>query len=52
MKKQMKYADRNGIPWVAIAGEEEINTKKIKIKNMKTGEEKLINPDDIIEMID
>lgn len=47
MKKQMSYADNKGIPFVAIVGENEMNEHKVMLKNMKTGEQKLV---DIVEL--
>jgi len=47
MKKQMSYADNKGIPFVAIVGENEMNEQKVMLKNMKTGEQKLV---DIVEL--
>ena len=40
LKAKMKYADKLQIPYVIIVGEEEIESGIIKIKDMKTGEEK------------
>ena len=40
LKAKMKYADKLEIPYVIIVGEDEINSGIVKIKNMKTGEEK------------
>jgi histidyl-tRNA synthetase len=40
--KQFAYADKKWIPYVVILGDGERKTKKYKIKNMKTGEEKEI----------
>jgi histidyl-tRNA synthetase len=40
--KQMKYADAIKVPFVAILGESEIAAGKVKVKNMKTGEEKVL----------
>jgi histidyl-tRNA synthetase len=51
MKKQMKYADKKQIPWVVMVGEEEMNAGKVKLKNMKSGEEFIINPVDILSKI-
>ncbi|MFA6768594.1 MAG: histidine--tRNA ligase [Parabacteroides sp.] len=51
MKKQMGYADTKKIPFVAIVGETEINEGKVNLKNMLTGEQKLISVDDLIENI-
>ncbi len=39
MKKQMNYADRNGIPYVIIAGNSELEAEKVTIKNMSSGEQ-------------
>lgn len=44
MKKQMKYADRKQIPWVVMAGEEEMASGKVKLKHMQSGEETLVSP--------
>lgn len=38
-KKQMKYADQRGIPYVAIIGDQELETGMITVKEMKTGEQ-------------
>jgi len=48
VKKQMGYADTKKIPFVAIVGETEINEGKVNLKNMLTGEQKLISVDDLI----
>lgn len=42
MKKQMSYADGNRIPFVAIVGENEMTQQMVTLKNMATGEQKLI----------
>lgn len=51
MKKQMSYANANRIPFVALAGENEINERKITLKNMISGEQKLISIDDVVTNI-
>ena len=43
LKAKFKYADKLEIPYVIVIGDDEINTNKIKLKNMKTGEEKEIS---------
>ena len=40
IKAKMKYADRLKIPYVIVVGENEVQTNKLKVKNMETGEEK------------
>ena len=42
LKAKMKYADKLQIPYVIVIGEDEINSNKIKLKNMETGEEEEI----------
>jgi histidyl-tRNA synthetase len=49
--KQMKYADSIKVPFVAILGESEIAEGKVKLKNMRTGEEELIRLEEIAERI-
>jgi histidyl-tRNA synthetase len=39
IKKQFDYADKKKIPFVGIAGSDELNSGTIKIKNMKSGEQ-------------
>ncbi len=51
MKAKMKYADKLGIPFVAIIGEDEVNNNTVALKNMTTGEQKVVNIDDIAEEI-
>ncbi len=40
LKAKLKYADKLEIPYTMVIGEDEVNTNIIKVKNMKTGEEK------------
>ena len=48
MGKQMGYADKRGIPYVILAGENEIKTKTYTLKNMKTGEQKTLDIDQLV----
>ena len=45
LKAKFKYADKLEIPYVIVIGDDEIKAKKIKLKNMKSGEEKEVNMD-------
>ncbi|OUO55012.1 histidine--tRNA ligase [Parabacteroides sp. An277] len=49
MKKQMGYADTKKIPFVAIVGETEMAEGKINLKNMLTGEQKMVTLDELIQ---
>ena len=51
MKKQMSYANAKQIPFVALAGENEIAQGKVTLKNMATGEQSLVSTDELIEKI-
>lgn len=47
MDKQMKYADKRGIPFVAIIGESELQENMISIKNLQSGKQEKINAADL-----
>jgi histidyl-tRNA synthetase len=47
LKKQMSYADSKKIPYIIIAGEDEIITNSLTIKTMSTGEQKRISLDQL-----
>ena len=47
LKAKLKYADKLEIPYVILIGEDEIKENKVKLKNMKTGEEKKIDLDEV-----
>lgn len=51
MKKQMKYADSLGVPFVAIIGEEELRNRSVMLKNMKTGEQSLVSEDSLLHKL-
>ena len=51
MKKQMSYANAKAIPFVALAGETEMAEGKITLKNMTTGEQSLVTPDELLKTI-
>ena len=48
MKKQMSYANAKQIPFVVLAGDNEIAEGKVTLKNMETGEQTLVSPDELI----
>ena len=51
MKKQMSYANAKQIPYVVLAGENEIAEGKVTLKNMETGEQQMVTPDELIEKV-
>ena len=50
MKKQMSYANAKKIPFVALAGESEIAEGKLTLKNMETGEQQLLNINELLKL--
>ena len=51
MKKQMSYANDKNIPFVVIVGENEMNEGKLTLKNMTTGEQTLVTPEELLAAI-
>ena len=51
MKKQMSYANAKQIPFVALAGDNEIAQGKLTLKTMETGEQQLVTPDELLKII-
>ena len=51
MKKQMGYANQKGIPFVIMTGETEMAEGKVMFKNMTTGEQQLVSPEEIKSLI-
>ncbi len=51
MKKQMSYANAKQIPFVVLAGENEMNEGKVTLKNMESGEQQMLTPDELKAVI-
>lgn len=51
MKKQMAYANNNGIRYVVLAGENEINEDKFTLKDMGTGEQRLVSAEELVSIV-
>lgn len=51
MKKQMAYANAKQVSFVVLAGEEEIAQGKLTLKNMATGEQTLVTPEELIRAV-
>ena len=48
MKKQMSYANAKDIPFVVLAGENEMAAGKVTLKNMESGEQTLVTAEELI----
>jgi histidyl-tRNA synthetase len=51
MKKQMSYANAKQVPYVALAGENEISEGKLTLKNMLTGDQQLVTVEELIDIV-
>jgi len=51
MKKQMSYANAKSIPFVVLAGESEMAAGKVTLKNMQTGEQEFVTPEELVERL-
>lgn len=51
MKKQMSYANAKMVPFVAIVGENEMKEGKVMLKNMASGEQSLVTPEELVVAI-
>ena len=48
MKKQMQYANAKGIPFVVLAGENEIGSNTVTLRNMASGEQKQLSAEELM----
>lgn len=51
LDKQLKYADKIGIPWIIFAGPDEIEKGVVKVKNMQSGEQKTTTLKDFLKLL-
>lgn len=51
MKKQMTYADKKGIRYVAILGESELKEGVLTLKDMQSGEQKTVKPEEVQRLL-
>jgi histidyl-tRNA synthetase len=49
--KNLEYASKKGIPFVAILGPNELKENKIRLRDMKTGEEKLLSKEELFKAL-
>jgi len=51
LDKQLKYANKKGIPYVIILGPEEVSKNTIKLKDMKTGDQRELSQEDLVKFL-
>ncbi len=47
--KQFKYAEKKGIPYIVIIGEEEIKNNNCKLKDLRTGEQQTLSAGQLLQ---
>ena len=47
LKKQFEYADRKGIPYLAIVGDQEVTDGTVTLKNLATGEQRPVPKEEL-----
>ena len=51
IKKQMAYANSRNIPWVIIAGDNEISNNRITVKDMISGQQHVLDKDELNDFL-
>jgi len=51
LKKQMDYCNRKNIPYTVLAGKDEIQNGRLTVKDMRTGEQKSVDREELIKII-
>ena len=50
-KQKLSYADKLGIPYVILLGEDEIAQNKVALKDLTTGQQQLVSVEEAIEQV-
>jgi histidyl-tRNA synthetase len=50
-KKKLNYANKVGVPYVAIIGADELQSRKVSLKNMESGEQKTVFVEEAINIL-
>ncbi|MGH7239465.1 MAG: His/Gly/Thr/Pro-type tRNA ligase C-terminal domain-containing protein, partial [Candidatus Saccharimonadales bacterium] len=48
---QLKVADKKGLQWVVIIGEDELKSGRYGLKNLKSGQQRELDADDLVKQI-
>lgn len=51
LRKQFEYADKKGIPYLAIVGANEVAENSVTLKNLASGEQQLLKVSEIVEKL-
>ena len=50
-KQKLSYADKLGIPYAAFLGEDEVNAGKVTIKDLTTGQQQTVTPEEAVALV-
>ncbi len=48
---QLKFADNVGAKWAVIIGEDEVAQNKVALKDMESGEQEILDPDELVKRL-
>jgi histidyl-tRNA synthetase len=51
VKKQLNYANKRNVEYIAMLGQDEIANNLISLKNMKTGDQHKVNFEDLLNIL-
>ncbi|MBI2549444.1 histidine--tRNA ligase [Candidatus Woesearchaeota archaeon] len=51
VSRHLEYADSYQIPYVILVGEDELQKQKVKLRDMRTGKEQLLNVKDVVKLV-
>ncbi|MGV2436419.1 MAG UNVERIFIED_CONTAM: hypothetical protein LVT10_17255 [Anaerolineae bacterium] len=51
LDKQIKYADKKGIPLIIIAGPDEIASQQVKLRRLTDGLERVVGFDQVVDAV-
>ncbi|MBN2368135.1 histidine--tRNA ligase, partial [Candidatus Woesearchaeota archaeon] len=51
ISKNLSYANNMSIPYVLFVGQKELDQKKVKLRNMKTGKEEMLGAEGVIKKL-
>lgn len=51
LEKQLKYADKKGIPYALVLGQDEVDNNVVNLKNLATREQKTLPLDEVIKLL-
>lgn len=51
LEKQFRYADKLGVPYVIVIGDAELESGKVVLKNMSSGDQSIVSLTEVVELL-